>query len=66
MTTGLAPVYGLDHSHPQSPGFQGALVRPTEDFGRDVNRGKGDDRADPLSGEQTHQRIERGVFRFNG
>jgi hypothetical protein len=37
MSTGLAPVFPVDSSHPETPGFQGALMRATEEFGKDVN-----------------------------
>lgn len=58
MTTGLAPVFGLDHSHPETPGYMGAMTRPTEDFGRDVNRGKGEGRSDPLSDANVLSRVQ--------
>lgn len=52
MTTGLIPVYGLDHSHPETPGYQGALTRPAEDFARTGNNVATKDRENNLLSDE--------------
>lgn len=52
MSYGLAPEYPVDSSHPETPGFKGALMRDTEAFGRSVGAQTSDggkEIADPLS-----------------
>ncbi len=36
--TGLSPIFGLDSSDPNTPGFQGALTRPAQDFAKTANK----------------------------
>lgn len=58
MTTGLTPVYGLDSSHPETPGYMGAMTRATEDFGKAVVKGQRDERDNPLSDAMVLSRVQ--------
>jgi hypothetical protein len=38
MSVGLAPVYPVDSSHSETPGYMGAMMQPTEQFAKAANR----------------------------